>query len=312
MNMSVTKSTIDPIIKKYFPEFESSLDKAITFNFNDERKHLEKAIHYCVKSSGKRIRPLLTMATEQAFENPTGAGTIIAIAIELIHCYSLIHDDLPAMDNDDFRRGKPTCHKAFGDDIAILTGDVLNTYVFEYLSTQLPKYTTVEKSLSTIRIIAEACGANGMAGGQVLDLKSNLNHTSTLNQLKTIHNLKTGKLLSICFELPAMLSTNDDEVLAKIQTIGTNFGLLFQIIDDILDEKASFTEIGKSPGKDKQQNKLTYPALLGHKESLNEAKYLKEQSFQLLDCIDINTNEIKSIFNYIYEKGAQYDVINND
>ncbi len=310
MNMNSTKTQFHQIAEKYFPLFESTLENAITFNFTDERKQLENAIHYSVKSSGKRIRPLITMATENAISGQISTSSIIAVAIELIHCYSLIHDDLPAMDNDDFRRGKPTCHKAFGDDIAILTGDVLNTYVFEYLSTQLPNVTSTENTLMTIQILAKACGANGMAGGQVLDLKSNLSNLSTLKQLQTIHELKTGKLLNICFELPALLS-NDQTITNTIKKVGANFGLLFQIIDDILDDKASFNEIGKSPGKDKQQNKLTYPALLGHKEALNQANQLKTESFKLLDSININSEEIKEIFSYIFNKGAKYDVNNN-
>ena len=303
MNMSATKSTIDQIIKKYFPEFESSLDKAITFNFNDERKYLEKAIHYCVKSSGKRIRPLLTMATEQAFENPTGAGTIIAVAIELIHCYSLIHDDLPAMDNDDYRRGKPTCHKAFGDDIAILTGDVLNTYVFEYLSTQLPKYTTIEKSLSTIQIMAEACGANGMAGGQVLDLQAEASSSNSFTELQKIHALKTGALLKFCFEVPTRVLTKDEQLIKTMSEVGHNFGLLFQIIDDILDETASFEDLGKSPGKDSQQKKLTYVSFFGMEKALKEANNHYTQGIQLLKTLDKNTTYLESLFKLTHDKG---------
>ena len=245
--------------------------------------------------------------TQHAINNQTNSATIIAIAIELIHCYSLIHDDLPAMDNDDFRRGKPTCHKVFGDDIAILAGDVLNTYVFEYISKQLPMHTTESNTLRAIQSLAHACGPFGMAGGQVLDLKSSINQTSSLQQLQTIHALKTGALLELCFELPCALATNNNNIIAKMKDIGTEFGLLFQIIDDILDETATFEDIGKSPGKDKIQNKLTYPSLLGLTESLNEAKKHKDNAFKIMDSLPINSSELKTIFNYVYNKGAAHD-----
>ena len=277
--MTTTQPTINDISNRYFPTFETELSTAIEFSFNDARKPLEDAIHYCVKSNGKRIRPLICMATQHAINNQTNSATIIAIAIELIHCYSsftMIYQQLQWRFN-----GKPTCHKVFGDDIAILAGDVLNTYVFEYISKQLPMHTTESNTLRAIQSLAHACGPFGMAGGQVLDLKSSINQTSSLQQLQTIHALKTGALLELCFELPCALATNNNNIIAKMKDIGTEFGLLFQIIDDILDETATFEDIGKSPGKDKIQNKLTYPSLLGLTESLNEAKNTKTMHLKL-------------------------------
>ena len=303
--MISTNQSINHLTDKYFPDFETELSNAINFSFTDARKYLEDAIHYSVHSNGKRIRPLICLATNNAFETPSSTAEIIAVAIELIHCYSLIHDDLPAMDNDDFRRGKPTCHKQFGDDIAILSGDVLNTYVFEYLSNQLPNHISHQKALLAIQSLAYACGANGMAGGQVLDLKACSTNANTLNDLQTIHSLKTGALLNMCFELPTRMNTDDESIIQTMIDVGTHFGLLFQIIDDVLDETASFEEIGKSPGKDKAQNKLTYPALLGIDESMKQAKQHTDFAISALTKLTMNTKELELIFHYIYEKGAQ-------
>lgn len=196
----------------YLPAFEIALTKAIAYNLLDERNILEKAIHYSVKAPGKRIRPLICLATEKSLTGSTKVSIPIGIAIELIHCYSLIHDDLPAMDNDDFRRGKPTCHKSFGEDIAILAGDVLNTYVFEYLASELPTYTSEKKTIDAIKTFARACGIHGMAGGQVLDLKSSHSTESSLNQLQQIHHLKTGALLKACFTLVPTIVSEDSEI----------------------------------------------------------------------------------------------------
>ena len=177
------------------------------------------------------------MAIEQSLTQTVAISLPISIAIELIHCYSLIHDDLPAMDNDDFRRGNPTCHKAFGEDMAILAGDILNTYAFEYLSTTLPPHIGFEKSIHIIKSLANACGIHGMGGGQALDLKSTHTSESSLALVEHIHHLKTGRLLSACFTLP-VLPLNKMNMLKTFSQIG-HHGLLFQIIDDILDATAS-------------------------------------------------------------------------
>ena len=196
-------------MKLIYHPLKKELANAVSFKLADDRKYLEEAIHYSVTAPGKRIRPLICLATEKSLTGSTNISTVIGIAIELIHCYSLIHDDLPAMDNDDFRRGKPTCHKAFGEDMAILAGDVLNTYVFEFLANELPKYTTEKKTINVLKMFANACGIQGMAGGQVLDLKSSNNSLATLSQLQQIHNLKTGALLKSCFSLISTIVSDD-------------------------------------------------------------------------------------------------------
>ncbi|RAP24926.1 hypothetical protein DID73_00030 [Candidatus Marinamargulisbacteria bacterium SCGC AG-343-K17] len=290
----------------YLPKFEIELNKAIQFNLDDQRGILEEAISYSVKSPGKRIRPLICMATEKCLTGNVGVSIPIGVAIELIHCYSLIHDDLPAMDNDDFRRGKPTCHKVFGEDIAILSGDVLNTYVFEYLASELPKYTDESTTIKIIIDFAKACGIYGMAGGQVLDLKSNINNESSLTHLQKIHNLKTGAILKACFTLVSTIVSTDKNLKNTMENIGNHFGLLFQIIDDILDETANLEELGKSPGKDAEQNKLTYVSLLGLNNAKNEALTQKNKGIECIQTLTQSTDELITIFNYIFEKGVQY------
>ena len=298
--------TFKSLQETYLPEFELALKESIAFKLTDERNILETAINYCVTAPGKRIRPLLCMATEK---NITGKITIslpLSVAIELMHCYSLIHDDLPAMDNDDFRRGKPTCRKAYGEDIAILSGDVLNTFVFEYLANELPKHSDPADCLIIIKKFAKACGIHGMAGGQVLDLKSSHSDNATLDQLQKIHHLKTGALLKSCIALTSELVTNDPYILEIMNDIGKTFGLLFQIIDDILDETGNLESIGKSPGKDLAQNKLTYVSLLGLDNAIEQATTCKNQGIDLIQKLPNPSDELISLFNYIYDKGVQY------
>ena len=290
----------------YLPKFEIELNKAIQFNLDDQRNILENAISYSVKSPGKRIRPLICMATEKCLTGNVGVSIPIGVAIELIHCYSLIHDDLPAMDNDDFRRGNPTCHKVYGEDIAILSGDVLNTYVFEYLANELPKYTDESTTIKIIINFAKACGIYGMAGGQVLDLKSSINNDASLTHLQKIHNLKTGALLKACFTLVSTIASTDKALKDTMENIGNHFGLLFQIIDDILDETANLEELGKSPGKDAKQNKLTYVSLLGLNNAKNEALTQKNKGIECIQTLTQPTDDLITIFNYIFEKGVQY------
>ena len=288
-------------------QFETSINDAIEFNFSDNRKILEDAIKYSVNSNGKRIRPLICMGVESSLSNTVSISKIISVAVELIHCYSLIHDDLPAMDNDDFRRGKPTCHKKFGEDIAILSGDVLNSYVFEYLSNELPHFTNTDNTLLIIKELAKACGARGMAGGQVLDLQSEISGTSSLPELQKIHTLKTGALLKFCFETTTKVISNDNKIVASMSEIGHHFGILFQIIDDILDETGSFEEIGKSPGKDSQQKKLTYVSYLGIETAIKEAKKHHEIGIQTLKKLNKDTTYLETLFNKTLAKGIKHD-----
>ncbi|MEK9726934.1 MAG: farnesyl diphosphate synthase [Candidatus Margulisiibacteriota bacterium] len=290
--------------EKYLPIFEPQLLHSIDFtNATDERKILQKAIHHSVSAPGKRIRPLISMAVEQSLTNKINLSIPISIAIELVHCYSLIHDDLPAMDNDDFRRGIPTCHKAFGVDMAILAGDTLNSYAFEYLIEHLKNKIEADKLLEITQHFARACGIYGMAGGQVLDLKSSLSSHNSLEQLINIHALKTGALLEASFYLPGIALDASKETIEILKKAGQHFGLLFQIIDDILDEIGTLENLGKSPGKDNEQNKLTFTSKLGVKGAQKYAYEEKTKAIKLINELPGTNHDLTEIIEYIYSKG---------
>ncbi len=245
----------------YKPIIESAMTHYISFGLTDNRSVLEKAMRHSVQAGGKRLRPLLTLATYQLFD-PSNVTQVLplACALELLHTYSLIHDDLPSMDNDDLRRGLPTCHIQYGEDIAILAGDTLNTYSFELISTHLPFPS--DRIVRVIREFASACGIHGMSGGQVLDLKG-VSETSNEAYVKTTHALKTGALISASVTLPAILAGATPNQLGHLKAYGDAIGLLFQIGDDILDVTGDESTLGKTPNKDVDQHKLTYIRVFG-------------------------------------------------
>ena len=230
-----------------------------------EAEHLGQAMTYSLKAGGKRIRPLLCMLAAEAVGGQAESALACAIALEYVHTYSLIHDDLPAMDDDDLRRGKPTCHVVFGEGQAILAGDGLLTEAFTLLATDsgLPPSRRVE----ALRLLGEAAGWQGMAGGQSLDLEGE-QHTHAgepvgMAQLQVIHRLKTGALLRAALEMGAVAGNASPEQRAALKSAGEAMGLAFQIQDDILDATATEAEMGKRVGKDQGKGKITYPLLLG-------------------------------------------------
>lgn len=227
---------------------------------------LHEAMYYATCNGGKRLRPLLVYAAGLTFNATLSHLDRLASAIEFIHCYSLIHDDLPAMDNDDLRRGKPTCHKAFDEATAILAGDALQTLAFELTSqpNELPNQIVI------INLLAKATGSLGMVGGQSFDMQSTDSNT-TIDQLVNIHLLKTGCLFGAAIRMGALASTQiTADSLELLDTFSHHLGLAFQIRDDILDVESTSLNLGKTAGKDASQHKATYPALLG----LSAAKIL--------------------------------------
>lgn len=244
---------------------------------------LTDAMQYSIMAGGKRIRPLLCIAAYQLFEQPSDNALVPACAIELLHTYSLIHDDLPAMDDDDLRRGIPSCHKAFDEATAILAGDALQTLAFDVLVHQ--GQFSHEQRLALISLLAKASGAQGMVAGQMLDI---LAESQTLNrqQLTQIHQLKTGRLITVSLEMGAIAAgvTNLGQ-LERIKQIGDNLGLAFQIQDDILDVVGNTQELGKNSGVDAALNKSTFPGLLGLEQSQAYAKQLTDEALSLLSEI---------------------------
>jgi geranylgeranyl pyrophosphate synthase len=247
---------------------------------SDSPARLSESIAYSLFGPGKRIRPVLVQLCYSASggDDPHCAPALPpAAAIEMIHCFSLIHDDLPAMDNDDLRRGRPTNHKVFGDALAILAGDALNTLAFELLATRV---TNPALAIKLVRELADATGSQGMIGGQVLDTchpeeaRSGQNANPTLADLQRIHRMKTGALIHSACRMGAMVANASPDTLSAIDTYGKAIGLAFQIVDDILDVTATAEQMGKKTGKDAAIGKLTYPSLVG----LDKARdYLAEQ-----------------------------------
>lgn len=286
---------------QYRPKIESALADYLSFKLRDNRSQLESAITYSTLAPAKRIRPLLAIASHKLFSENTEKILPLACAIEMVHSYSLIHDDLPAMDDDKLRRGNPTCHIKYGEDIAILAGDSLNTYAFEVLATELPKHYAAEHILKIITRLATAFGINGMAGGQVLDLKAdNKNFTET--HLEKIHSLKTGAIITECLTCPAILENASSEDIQTLEKIGKKIGLLFQITDDILDVESTATTLGKTPGKDQTQNKLTYVTLLGLETAQKKAKETTDETLSLLNALKKETRLIQNIVTFIKER----------
>jgi len=255
---------------------DAALDRWVPAESQDP-SIIHRAMRYSLFAGGKRIRPLLAMAAAEAVcDNPDGVADA-ACALELIHTYSLIHDDLPALDNDDLRRGRPTCHKVFGDAMAILAGDALLTLAFEALS-KLPDV-DAERRIRLVAELATASGTvGGMIGGQVNDLEGE-GKEPTAALLESIHRAKTGALLRASVRMGAIYAGADDNQLAALSCFGEHIGLAFQIVDDVLDIEQSSEALGKTAGKDAQQKKITFPAVYGLERSraMAEQEHLAAQ-----------------------------------
>jgi len=236
---------------------------------------LHETMRYAVFGGGKRLRPLLAVAACEALGGGIDDVIAPAAALEMIHTYSLVHDDLPAMDDDDLRRGRPTVHKAFGEAEAILAGDALLTYAFEMLATHPLGETAAGRRAEAVALVARQAGASGMVGGQWADLEAERT-APALARLEWIHTHKTGALLTASATLGAIHAGASAADQAALGRFGDAIGLAFQIADDILDRTATAAALGKTPGKDEKSGKATYPALLGVEASRREAERLVE------------------------------------
>ncbi len=252
---------------------------------------IHRAMRYALFPGGKRLRPLLTLAAAEAVGGNSRPVLLSACALELIHAYSLIHDDLPALDNDDYRRGKPSSHKAFGEDIAILAGDALLTRAFGLIS-ENGKRPGIDKGLTllVIREVARAVGTSGMIGGQVDDLETGEGREITLASLESIHRRKTGALLELCLKVGAILGGGNEKEVEALSYYGRDIGLAFQIGDDILDIK----EEGKG--------KATYPAFLGLEESREKAAKLIKRAKEELISFKEKGEALKKIADLVLQR----------
>jgi len=286
-------------LQAYKQRIEAWLSKLLTFkptNGND----LLAAMSYSVLNNGKRLRPALVYATGVALNVPLERLDAAAASVELIHCYSLVHDDLPAMDDDDLRRGMPTCHKAYSEATAILTGDALQALAFQILADPELNPISPQQQIAMVHGLAKAAGPAGMVLGQAQDLAAE-HKTVALDELTTLHNNKTGALFRACVELSLIASDHKDE--AKIRTAldgyAYNLGLAFQIQDDILDITSDDTTLGKPVGSDQALGKSTFPGLLGLSAARQKANDTFDKALVYLEQINSDTSELKSLANLL-------------
>lgn len=264
-----------------------------------EPNQLHAAMRYSVMSYGKRIRPILVYATGEAFNQTIEVLNGPASAVEVIHAYSLIHDDLPSMDDDDLRRGRPTCHKAYDEATAILTGDALQALAFYILACDPSIKSNDLQRVQMIKTLAKASGSLGMAGGQAIDLAS-VGQSLTLDQLKNMHQRKTGMLIKASIELGALSAPNiEAQQFDHISHYADCIGLAFQIKDDILDVEGDTQTLGKPQGSDIAQNKPTYPDLLGLDGAKKSLEKLHQDALNHLDNFDHKADTLRAITDYI-------------
>lgn len=262
---------------------------------------IHRAMRYSLFAGGKRIRPILAITAANAVSKRTDGVENAAAALELVHTYSLIHDDLPALDNDDFRRGRPTCHKVFGDALAILAGDALLTLAFEVLSTL---NVDAQIRIQLVKELSHAAGTvGGMIGGQVHDIEGE-RQPPTPSLLESIHRAKTGALLRASVRFGAIYGAASETELTALTQYGEHLGLAFQIIDDVLDVEQSSDTLGKTAGKDQQQQKITFPAVYGLEKSREMAMLERESAHEAIEGLGSRADRLRQIADFVVLRQA--------
>ena len=260
--------------------------------------NLHRAMRYSLLAGGKRLRPVLVLMAGEALGAATDDLMPAACAMEMIHTYSLIHDDLPAMDNDDLRRGRPTCHKAFGEAVAILAGDALLTRAFEVLAAEAPGG-DVDRQIRVIKEVAAAAGTvNALIGGQVADIE-NEGRQVTDSTLEYIHRSKTGAMIRSSVTIGGIIAGGDNNQIETLRQYGEKIGLAFQVADDILDVTSTSEQLGKTPGKDMAARKATYPALHGVAQSENRARQLVGEAIEIISALGPSAYKLKEMASFI-------------
>ncbi len=278
---------------------DQALDRLLP-DANQAPVSIHRAMRHSVFAGGKRLRPVLCLEAAQMIGGELRPGVEeLGAAIEMLHTYSLIHDDLPALDDDDLRRGKPTCHVAFGEAIAILAGDALQTQAYEVLARmQSPAAATVE----IVRLIAQATGTiDGMIGGQVMDLEGEESQP-TAELVEAIHRAKTGALIRVSLVTGGVYAGGSTEDVARLQEFGRKAGLAFQIMDDVLDVTQDSTQLGKTAGKDVASEKATWPAVYGVAQSVKDAARLIDEAFAQIDVYGERADRLKAVARYLVER----------
>ncbi|MFT7459960.1 MAG: geranylgeranyl pyrophosphate synthase [Planctomycetota bacterium] len=288
-------------LQKYQTQVEVALDRWLPSE-NIQPCHLHEAMRYAVLGEGKRIRPVLVYACGEAFGVEISALDACATAVEMIHAYSLVHDDLPAMDDDDLRRGRPTLHKQFDEATAILAGDALQALAFHVLANDPAIEVDAAQRIQMIDKLAIASGSIGMAGGQAIDLAS-VGKTLNLDELENMHMHKTGALIRASVEMGALCSQGlNPERFAMVSQYANCIGLAFQVQDDILDIESDTETMGKPQGSDIARNKPTYPNLLGLEGAKETARKLHDEAIECLQDFDEKADTLRLIANYIVQR----------
>ncbi|MDP3904762.1 MAG: (2E,6E)-farnesyl diphosphate synthase [Methylococcaceae bacterium] len=292
-------------LKEYLDFCQTRVEAALEERLPSEKvlpQKLHRAMRYSVLNGGKRMRPMLTYSTGVALGIAPELLDGPACAVEFIHVYSLIHDDLPAMDDDDLRRGKPTCHVAFDEATAILAGDALQALAFEVLAHDPSINASAEARLKMITALTRASGSQGMVGGQAIDLES-VGTQLTLPELENMHIHKTGALIRASVNMATLAKADIDPVVAtKLDHYAKCIGLSFQVQDDILDEESDTATLGKTQGKDKDNNKPTYPALLGLAGAKQKALELHEHAVESLSIFGSEADLLRDLSLYIIQR----------
>ncbi|HEY8132399.1 MAG TPA: farnesyl diphosphate synthase [Thermoanaerobaculia bacterium] len=289
----MTKPPLEPYLAARRAQIDRTLDATLP-PAHTPPTIIHQAMRYAVLGGGKRIRPILAIAAAEACGADVEPLLVPFAALELIHTYSLVHDDLPALDNDDLRRGRKTTHVVYGEAIAILTGDALLTEAFVWLARA--------GQAKAIEVVAEAINSQGMIGGQVADLEGGLKSAATLADLEFIHRNKTAKLITASTMLGGLLAGASDANLEALRRYGQAAGLAFQIVDDLLDQERTSEELGKTAGKDAAQGKLTYPALLGAETARKRVDELFREAVENADMIGGPVNYLAPVARYICER----------
>jgi geranylgeranyl diphosphate synthase, type II len=293
--------SLEQALAAYQTQVDTALDRHLPAADRDPAR-LHAAMRYAVLGPGKRVRPVLVYATGEALGTPLNELDSSAVAVELIHAYSLIHDDLPAMDDDDLRRGRATCHREFDEATAILAGDALQALAFSVLAECDNMTAAPGRRIEMLRELARAVGSAGMAGGQAMDLAAVGNHL-TLAELEKMHLHKTGALIRASVRLGYLASrTDDQDVAARLDRYARCVGLAFQVHDDILDVEGETSVIGKPQGSDSDQNKPTYPNILGMETAKNTARELCDEAIGSIEPLGSAAGTLRQLADYIVRR----------
>ena len=286
-------SEFEKLLTSYQNRINSKLESLLPF----DDSLLSEAIRYSVLGGGKRLRPILVYLIGELGNAENDSLDILAGSIEIIHCYSLIHDDLPSMDDDDLRRGKPTTHKKYDEATAILAGDALQPFAFELVTTI---NISDKNKLSIIKSLAQACGYQGMVGGQIKDIHSR--DIKDIKSLDMMHSQKTGRLIQCSIETAGILSDLSKQDVESLIEYGDKIGLAFQIQDDIIDIESPSTVSGKDQGSDVEKDKLTYPSIVGIENSKARAFDLAKEAKEKLQLLERNTDNLCKLADYIVSR----------